>query len=324
MDPTRVNGLEHASIVTPEQERRGRRSASPAFDRPLWSSEEFETPTHETAPFRVVLSDDGLPLDRLVRFGGMFFARLRGTHGVHGAHKFPGEWVIVEEGALSGVSRAHFETARMKEGLHHPIVSLGFGSQDVSAVASGAGPAAGLGDSLPGDARGSAPDSGAAAPEGHCLDGAVRALLAARGLPAPPPFASSRMEFRHLKVWLLQNAKPGKIRVEAATLGSRNQPPTLTELANPEAPLLIIGVELANGADHAFTVDRDAGLAYDVAEEPPARPLRAYLDELKANEASVTHARVLLVGERRQKRRRPSKRGSAKRAARREQSRSRC
>ena len=178
MDPTRVNGLEHASIVTPEQERRGRRSASPAFDRPLWSSEEFETPTHETAPFRVVLSDDGLPLDRLVRFGGMFFARLRGTHGVHGAHKFPGEWVIVEEGALSGVSRAHFETARMKEGLHHPIVSLGFGSQDVSAVASGAGPAAGLGDSLPGDARGSAPDSGAAAPEGHCLDGAVRALLA--------------------------------------------------------------------------------------------------------------------------------------------------
>ena len=149
MDPTRVNGLEHASIVTPEQERRGRRSASPAFDRPLWSSEEFETPTHETAPFRVVLSDDGLPLDRLVRFGGMFFARLRGTHGVHGAHKFPGEWVIVEEGALSGVSRAHFETARMKEGLHHPIVSLGFGSQDVSAVASGAGPAAGLGDSCP-------------------------------------------------------------------------------------------------------------------------------------------------------------------------------
>ena len=114
MDPTRVNGLEHASIVTPEQERRGRRSASPAFDRPLWSSEEFETPTHETAPFRVVLSDDGLPLDRLVRFGGMFFARLRGTHGVHGAHKFPGEWVIVEEGALSGVSRAHFETARMR------------------------------------------------------------------------------------------------------------------------------------------------------------------------------------------------------------------
>ena len=67
-----------------------------------WSSEEFETPTHETATFRVVLSDDGLPLDRLVRFGGMFFARLRGTHGVHGAHKFPGEWVIVEEGALIG------------------------------------------------------------------------------------------------------------------------------------------------------------------------------------------------------------------------------
>ena len=105
MDPTRVNGLEHASIVTPEQERRGRRSASPAFDRPLWSSEEFETPTHETAPFRVVLSDDGLPLDRLVRFGGMFFARLRGTHGVHGAHKFPGEWRTEPPNAAVKVGR---------------------------------------------------------------------------------------------------------------------------------------------------------------------------------------------------------------------------
>ena len=108
MDPTRVNGLEHASIVTPEQERRGRRSASPAFDRPLWSSEEFETPTHETAPFRVVLSDDGLPLDRLVRFGGMFWAAPEAQH--HLGH---------EKGAARGES--HRDHVAMGFPERHPF-----------------------------------------------------------------------------------------------------------------------------------------------------------------------------------------------------------
>ncbi|EGB02591.1 hypothetical protein AURANDRAFT_68740 [Aureococcus anophagefferens] len=64
-------------------------------------------------------------------------------------------------------------------------------------------------------------------------------------------------------------------------------------IAASDSDAVIVGVELSNGAEHAFAVDRVAGKIYDVAEDPPARDLGAYLDELAAAGAHATHARSL-------------------------------
>ena len=109
----------------------------------------------------------------------------------------------------------------------------------------------------------------------------------------------------------------------AAALRRRAASPRLTSRRRPRlgTPRLDGGVALLTPPNPLATVAAPT--------TSPTTRARAYLDGLKANEAYlgayVTHAREeLLVGERRQKRRRPSRPGNAKRAARREWSRSRC
>jgi hypothetical protein len=161
----RFTGLDRAGVVT-EPLYRDRIAAPLDMENdPMFLSELFYTPTREVAPFRVVANDYGLSVDRLTYFGCMYFARLRGTAGIRLArHKVPGEWVVVEEGCLEGVLPSHFRAAREKSGWHHPLVSLGFGSQEACAAAISLGPHVGdPGDSLPGEPTGTATAAAAAA-----------------------------------------------------------------------------------------------------------------------------------------------------------------
>ena len=306
----RFTGLDRAGVVT-EPLYRDRIAAPLDMEKdPMFLSELFYTPTREVAPFRVVANDCGLSVDRLTYFGCMFFARLRGTAGIQLArHEFPGEWVVVEEGCLEGVQPSHFRAAREKSGWHHPLVSLGFGSQEACAAAISLGHVGDPGDSLPGEPTGTATAAAAAdSSGGHCLDGAVRALLLARGHEAPPPWKESRMGFGDLTPWL---ARVGFNPVGFSLASSDVR----AAIAASDSDAVIVGVELSNGAEHAFAVDRVAGKIYDVAEDPPARDLGAYLDELAAAGAHATHARSLRIRGRGRKRTSPSLSGAARRGA---------